>query len=212
MPLLPGSQLGPYTIVGPLGAGGMGEVYRARDARLGREVAIKILPEAMAEAPERLARFEREARTVAALNHPYHSAGDLAAAEDAYRQSLELAPGTAVSTAFYALSLLDQGRADRALAAVADETDESNRLHVLAIITGAMGRKEESEEALGQLIAKYGRTMAARSPRCSRSAATPIARSSGSSGRTPSATAAFLKCRRARASGHSTSTRAGRRS
>ena len=68
--LLPGSSLGPYSIVAPLGVGGMGEVYRARDPRLGREVAIKLLPEDVAASPERLARFEREARTVAALNHP----------------------------------------------------------------------------------------------------------------------------------------------
>jgi serine/threonine protein kinase/tetratricopeptide (TPR) repeat protein len=64
------TRLGPYEIVGPLGAGGMGEVYRARDTRLGREVAIKILPEPFAADPERRARFEREARAVAALSHP----------------------------------------------------------------------------------------------------------------------------------------------
>jgi TolB-like protein/tetratricopeptide (TPR) repeat protein len=68
--LTTGSRLGPYEIVSPLGAGGMGEVYRARDPRLGREVAIKVLPEALAEDAERRSRFEREARTVAALNHP----------------------------------------------------------------------------------------------------------------------------------------------
>ena len=68
--LVPGSSIGPYAIVAPLGAGGMGEVYRARDPRLGREVAIKLLPQDVAASPERLARFEREARTVAALNHP----------------------------------------------------------------------------------------------------------------------------------------------
>ena len=70
MLLTPGHHLGPYEIVAPLGAGGMGEVYRARDSRLGREVAIKVLPEAVAAHADRLARFEREARTVAALNHP----------------------------------------------------------------------------------------------------------------------------------------------
>jgi TolB-like protein/Tfp pilus assembly protein PilF len=64
------TRLGPYEIVGPLGAGGMGEVYRARDARLGREVAVKVLPELFADDPERRARFEREARAVAALSHP----------------------------------------------------------------------------------------------------------------------------------------------
>ena len=70
MPLQSGTRLGPYEIVAPLGAGGMGEVYRARDSRLGREVAIKVLPEGFARDPERLARFEAEARTVAALSHP----------------------------------------------------------------------------------------------------------------------------------------------
>jgi len=70
MTLISGTKLGPYEIVALIGAGGMGEVYRARDARLGREVALKILPESIARDPERLRRFEQEARAVAALNHP----------------------------------------------------------------------------------------------------------------------------------------------
>src|SRR3974390_1069284 len=70
MPLPPGQKLGPYEIVSALGAGGMGEVYRARDTRLGREVAIKVLPASFATDSERLRRFEQEARAVAALNHP----------------------------------------------------------------------------------------------------------------------------------------------
>lgn len=65
-----GAKLGPYEILGPLGAGGMGEVYRARDSRLDREVAVKILPDAVSRDPERIARFEREARALAALSHP----------------------------------------------------------------------------------------------------------------------------------------------
>src|SRR6267154_613616 len=64
------TRLGPYEILAPLGAGGMGEVYRARDTRLGREVAVKVLPELFANAPNRRARFEREAQAVAALSHP----------------------------------------------------------------------------------------------------------------------------------------------
>src|SRR5207245_7716635 len=64
------SRLGPYEIVAPLGAGGMGEVYRARDTRLGRDVAVKVLPELFAHDADRRARFEREARAVAALSHP----------------------------------------------------------------------------------------------------------------------------------------------
>ena len=70
MPLTPGTRLGPYEIVAAIGAGGMGEVYRARDTRLDRTVAIKILPEAFAADADRVARFQREAKTLAALNHP----------------------------------------------------------------------------------------------------------------------------------------------
>src|SRR5216117_1528768 len=70
MPLLAGSRLGTYEIVSPLGAGGMGEVYRARDSKLKRDVAIKVLPQSLAADPDRLARFEREALAVAALSHP----------------------------------------------------------------------------------------------------------------------------------------------
>src|SRR5512143_3087713 len=70
MTLVAGSRLGPYEILSALGAGGMGEVYRARDARLGREVAIKVLPENFLEGEENKARFEREARLLASLNHP----------------------------------------------------------------------------------------------------------------------------------------------
>jgi hypothetical protein len=71
MTLAPGTRLGSYEILAPLGAGGMGEVYSARDARLGREVAIKVLPAEVAGDAERLARFEREAKAVSALNHPH---------------------------------------------------------------------------------------------------------------------------------------------
>ena len=71
MPLSSGSRLGSYAVLAKLGEGGMGEVYRARDTRLGRDVALKILPEAFATDPDRLMRFEREARTLASLNHPY---------------------------------------------------------------------------------------------------------------------------------------------
>jgi len=70
MSLVPGTRIGPYEITGAIGAGGMGEVYRARDTKLNRDVAIKVLPEAFAADPERLARFSREAHALAALNHP----------------------------------------------------------------------------------------------------------------------------------------------
>src|SRR4051812_27426063 len=74
MRLVPGASLGPFEIVAPLGAGGMGEVFRARDTRLDRDVAIKILPEAFAADGDRVARFQREAKVLASLNHPHIAA------------------------------------------------------------------------------------------------------------------------------------------
>src|ERR1700682_3146803 len=70
MAILPGRRLGPYEILSAIGAGGMGEVYQAHDTKLGRDVAIKVLPEAFAHDPERLSRFQREAKMLASLNHP----------------------------------------------------------------------------------------------------------------------------------------------
>src|SRR5260370_37672529 len=70
MALQPGTRLGAYRILGPLGAGGMGEVYRAEDERLGRSVAIKVLPAEFSRDEDRLRRFEQEARATSALNHP----------------------------------------------------------------------------------------------------------------------------------------------
>ena len=71
MTLSPGTRLGPYEITTPIGAGGMGEVYKAKDTRLDRSVAIKILPAEVSADPDRRARFEREARTIAGLSHPH---------------------------------------------------------------------------------------------------------------------------------------------
>src|ERR1700716_3894422 len=70
MAIAPGTRLGPYEILAPIGAGGMGEVYRAKDPRLGRDVAIKVLPASFSADPERLRRFEQEARAAGLLNHP----------------------------------------------------------------------------------------------------------------------------------------------
>ena len=70
MALIPGTRLGPYEVTAPIGVGGMGEVYRATDTNLERQVAIKVLPASVAADPDRLARFDREAKTLAALNHP----------------------------------------------------------------------------------------------------------------------------------------------
>jgi serine/threonine-protein kinase len=93
MILTPGTRLGSYEILAPLGAGGMGEVYRARDHRLDRDVAIKVLPEAFASDPEALKRFEREAKAVAALSHPnilaIHDFGDSGGVRFAVMELLE---------------------------------------------------------------------------------------------------------------------------
>src|ERR1700676_1621056 len=70
MTLAAGTKLGSYEVVAQIGAGGMGEVYQAHDTKLGRDVAIKVLPEAFAHDPDRLSRFQREAKMVASLNHP----------------------------------------------------------------------------------------------------------------------------------------------
>src|SRR5215831_5210776 len=89
-----GMKLGTYEIVGPLGKGGMGEVYRARDAKLKREVAIKVLPDAFARDAERIARFQREAEVLASLNHPHIAAiFDLAEFGESRFLVLELVEG-----------------------------------------------------------------------------------------------------------------------
>ncbi len=70
MPLQPGTTLGPYEVTAKIGEGGMGEVWRATDTQLDRDVALKVLPEAFTSDPDRLARFQREAQVLASLNHP----------------------------------------------------------------------------------------------------------------------------------------------
>ena len=94
MPLQPGTTLGPYQVTAKIGEGGMGEVYRARDTKLDRDVALKVLPQAFTDDPDRLARFEREAKVLASLNHP--NIGHIYGLEEAEEQKalvLELVEG-----------------------------------------------------------------------------------------------------------------------
>jgi eukaryotic-like serine/threonine-protein kinase len=94
MSLAPGTRLGPYEIIAPLGAGGMGEVYRARDTKLARDVALKVLPSEFAIDPDRLARFKREAQVLASLNHPHIAAiYGFEDSEDVHALVLELVDG-----------------------------------------------------------------------------------------------------------------------
>src|SRR6266545_4950576 len=100
MPLSAGDKFGPYEILAPIGAGGMGEVYRARDTRLRREVAVKVLPVEVANDPSRCQRFELEARAVAALNHPNIVAiHDVGAENGVFYMVSELVDGESLSGA-----------------------------------------------------------------------------------------------------------------
>src|ERR1700729_1552839 len=92
-----GQRLGPYEILTPIGAGGMGEVYRAKDTKLKREVALKVLPDSFASDPERMARFQREAEVLASLNHPnIAQIYGVAESENVRALVMELAPGGAL--------------------------------------------------------------------------------------------------------------------
>ncbi|HKA00968.1 MAG TPA: protein kinase, partial [Candidatus Solibacter sp.] len=105
MSLSPGSRLGPYEIVGPLGAGGMGEVFRARDPRLGRDVALKVLPEIFARDESRRARFSQEARAAGALNHPgIVAVYDIGFEDGAFYMVTELVEGPTLR------ALMEEGR------------------------------------------------------------------------------------------------------
>src|SRR5262247_701903 len=98
MSLVISARLGPYAIQSAIGAGGMGEVYRATDTNLGRQVAIKVLPEAFAQDADRLARFEREAKTLASLNHPNIAIiHGLEKSRDTYALVMELVEGDDLS-------------------------------------------------------------------------------------------------------------------
>ena len=94
MPITPGTTLGPYEVAAQIGKGGMGEVYQARDTKLNRDVALKVLPDDFAADPERLARFQREAQVLASLNHPNIAAiYGLEDSGETHALVLELVPG-----------------------------------------------------------------------------------------------------------------------
>jgi len=131
MALAVGSRLGPYEVTAPLGAGGMGQVYRAKDSRLGREVALKILSDLVSGDPERIARFEREARTLASLNHP--NIGSIYGVEDSdgvHALVLELVEGPTLA------DRIAQGPMplDEALAAARQIADALESAHDLGIV------------------------------------------------------------------------------
>jgi serine/threonine protein kinase len=105
MSLHPGARIGAYEILSPLGAGGMGEVYRARDTKLNRDVAIKVLLAEVAGDPERLARFQREAQLLASLNHPH--IGAIYGVEDAHPAGSGQAHSSSGATLALVMELVD---------------------------------------------------------------------------------------------------------
>src|SRR4051812_38133936 len=130
--LQPGACLGPYEIVSALGAGGMGEVYRARDTKLGRDVAIKVLPSAFVSDPDRLARFEREARLLATLNHPHIGAiYGIEEAAGVRALILELVEGPTLAERLSAgpLSVRDAVSIARQIAEALDAAHEKGIIH-----------------------------------------------------------------------------------
>ncbi len=137
MRLAPSTRLGPYEIVAPLGAGGMGEVYRAKDTRLGREVAIKVLPEHLMANPEVRTRFEREARTISSLNHPHictlHDVGRApgeAGAEDIEYLVMELVEGETLAEKL-SRGPLGQAELLRLATQIADALDRAHRAGIV---------------------------------------------------------------------------------
>ncbi len=132
MQLCAGVKLGPYEVLAPIGAGGMGEVYRAKDTKLGREVAIKILPAELSRDPERLARFEREARLLAALNHPHIAAiYELEQAGGVPFLVLELVPGPNLAEVLAAgpLKIPEALRIGRQIAEALESAHERGIIH-----------------------------------------------------------------------------------
>jgi tetratricopeptide (TPR) repeat protein len=197
--LIPGSRIGSYEIVALLGAGGMGEVYRARDRKLGREVAIKVLPESVAADPAALARFEREAKAVAALLHtnilsifdfgmhdgvsyavmellegetlrgklnagpiPQKQAVDYAlqiakGLSAAHTRALEINPQGEWASHYLGITALLEGKPEEAKAIVAPAIT-ALRISIVALAEHDLGHPRESQQALDNLISKFGQT------------------------------------------------------
>ncbi|HEV8610038.1 MAG TPA: protein kinase [Thermoanaerobaculia bacterium] len=131
MTLSTGSRLGPYEIIAPLGSGGMGEVYRARDSRLGREVALKVLPEELSGDTDRLARFEREARSASGLNHPHIvTVYDVGRAESHSYIAMELVDGRTLRDILATGSVT----AKRGVAIAAQAADALAKAHSAGIV------------------------------------------------------------------------------
>lgn len=148
MPLTSGVKLGPYEIVSLLGAGGRGEVYRARDTKLNREVALKVLPEAFASDPQRMARFEREAQVLASLNHP-NIASIYGLEDSGSRRALvmELVEGPTLGERLSAAASSPPGSSKSK--AVGGETDAATRGRTGADAVGAGLKRAAPDDALG---------------------------------------------------------------
>src|SRR6266849_2040099 len=131
MPLTMGTRLGPYQELGPVGAGGVGGVYRARDTRLGRDVAVKVLPSHLSESAEARARFEREARVVSGLNHPHICVlHDLGREGDVDYLVMELVEGESLAVRI-ARGPLPTAEVLRIGAEIADALDRAHRAGVV---------------------------------------------------------------------------------
>src|SRR5215831_8850650 len=131
MPLAAGTRLGPYEVVAPLGAGGMGEVFRAKDTRLGRDVAIKVLPQHLSANPEVRTRFEREARTISSLNHPnICTLFDVGREGDTDYLVMELVEGETLAQRL-ARGPLPQHELLRLAAQIADALDRAHRAGIV---------------------------------------------------------------------------------
>ena len=147
MPLQPGTRLGQYEVLAHIGSGGMGEVYRARDTKLNREVAVKVLPEHFASDPERIQRFRREAQTLAQLNHP--KIAILYNFEETATERLlvmEYVPGETLR------ERIQQGSREWGIGSGEEQTGTGPRHKLRAVATPAKSGPMPVEEALGIAI------------------------------------------------------------